>query len=129
MMLVCWSSPGSNYSELKGSSGPNIKKKEFLNFLGGLPINNPSPFFSSRHILFGASFFMYQTRLLSSKWLHLSSSRSAAHVRYMQQLTSPELRSTFIKYFEKQGHTPVKSASLVPHNDKSLLFTNAGKYP
>ncbi|KAF1806711.1 alanyl-tRNA synthetase [Mucor lusitanicus] len=72
---------------------------------------------------------MYQTRLLSNKWLHLGSSRFTAHVRYMQQLTSPELRSTFIKYFEKQGHTPVKSASLVPHNDKSLLFTNAGMVP
>lgn len=72
---------------------------------------------------------MYQTRLLSNKWLRLGNSRSVARVRYMQQLTSPELRSTFIKYFEKQGHTPVKSASLVPHNDKSLLFTNAGKHP
>lgn len=71
---------------------------------------------------------MYQARLLPNKWLQFSNSRSTAHVRYMQQLTSPELRSTFIKYFEKQGHTPVKSASLVPHNDKSLLFTNAGKF-
>lgn len=66
---------------------------------------------------------MYQTRLLSKK---LASMPNRSHVRLMQQLTSPELRSRFIKYFEKQGHTPVKSASLVPHNDKSLLFTNAG---
>ncbi|KAI8643919.1 alanyl-tRNA synthetase [Parasitella parasitica] len=73
---------------------------------------------------------MYQTRLLSNKWIQVNSRQSAAiHVRYIRQLTSPELRSTFIKYFEKQGHTPVKSASLVPHNDKSLLFTNAGMVP
>ncbi|OBZ85392.1 Alanine--tRNA ligase, mitochondrial [Choanephora cucurbitarum] len=49
--------------------------------------------------------------------------------RWMRQLTSRELRSTFIDYFEKQGHTAVKSASLVPHQDKTLLFTNAGMVP
>lgn len=42
-------------------------------------------------------------------------------------LSSFELRSRFLNYFEKHGHVPVKSASLIPHNDKSLLFTNAGK--
>lgn len=66
---------------------------------------------------------MYQTRLLTKRVIPARS----LHVRFMQQLSSPELRSRFIKYFEKQGHVPVKSASLVPHNDKSLLFTNAGK--
>lgn len=66
---------------------------------------------------------MYQARLLTKKYV-----ASAQHVRYMQQLTSPQLRTKFIQYFEKQGHVPVKSASLVPHNDKSLLFTNAGTY-
>ncbi|KAI7905661.1 alanyl-tRNA synthetase [Cokeromyces recurvatus] len=70
---------------------------------------------------------MYKTQLLPRKWL-VSSHRSI-HVRFLQQLSSPELRSRFIQYFEKQGHTPVKSSSLVPHNDKSLLFTNAGMVP
>lgn len=37
-----------------------------------------------------------------------------------------EIRSTFLKYFEKNGHTVVESSSLVPHNDPTLLFTNAG---
>jgi alanyl-tRNA synthetase len=68
---------------------------------------------------------MYQARLLSRKLAGSPTLRP--NVRFMQQLTSPELRLKFIKYFEKQGHVPVKSASLVPHNDKSLLFTNAGK--
>ncbi|KAI9274435.1 alanyl-tRNA synthetase [Phascolomyces articulosus] len=50
-------------------------------------------------------------------------------IRFIQRLSSPELRSRFTDYFEKQGHTKVKSASLIPHNDKSLLFTNAGMVP
>jgi alanyl-tRNA synthetase len=41
-------------------------------------------------------------------------------------LTSNEIRSRFLEYFEKNGHTTVKSSSLVPGNDPTLLFTNAG---
>ncbi|MCM2279657.1 MAG: alanine--tRNA ligase [Oligoflexia bacterium] len=37
-----------------------------------------------------------------------------------------EIRSRFLKYFEKNGHTVVESSSLVPQNDPTLLFTNAG---
>lgn len=37
-----------------------------------------------------------------------------------------EIRSRFLKYFEKNGHTIVESSSLVPQNDPTLLFTNAG---
>jgi alanyl-tRNA synthetase len=36
------------------------------------------------------------------------------------------IRSLFLKYFEKNGHTIVDSSSLVPQNDPTLLFTNAG---
>ncbi|HEY7370746.1 MAG TPA: alanine--tRNA ligase [Polyangia bacterium] len=36
------------------------------------------------------------------------------------------VRRTFLDYFGKQGHKAVASASLVPHNDPTLLFTNAG---
>jgi alanyl-tRNA synthetase len=36
------------------------------------------------------------------------------------------LRSSFLGYFEKNGHTVVKSSPLVPHGDATLLFTNAG---
>ena len=39
---------------------------------------------------------------------------------------SSTVRRTFLDYFAKQGHKPVASASLVPHNDPTLLFTNAG---
>jgi alanyl-tRNA synthetase len=41
-------------------------------------------------------------------------------------MTSAEIRQAFLDYFEKQGHTVVASASLVPGNDPTLLFTNAG---
>ncbi|WP_141735627.1 alanine--tRNA ligase [Oligoflexus tunisiensis] len=37
-----------------------------------------------------------------------------------------EIRSRFLKFFEKNGHAVVESSSLVPHNDPTLLFTNAG---
>lgn len=40
-----------------------------------------------------------------------------------------ELRKMFLDYFEKQGHLVMKSFSLVPRNDKSLLLINAGMAP
>ena len=39
---------------------------------------------------------------------------------------SSELRQRFLEYFRKQGHTVVASSPLVPGNDPTLLFTNAG---
>ncbi len=37
-----------------------------------------------------------------------------------------DIRSTFLSYFLKNGHNEVSSSSLVPHNDPTLMFTNAG---
>jgi alanyl-tRNA synthetase len=43
-----------------------------------------------------------------------------------KRLSSTELRSLFLKFFEQRAHTIVASSSLVPGNDPTLLFTNAG---
>ncbi len=44
-------------------------------------------------------------------------------------ITSAELRSQFLEYFRRHGHTIVPSAPLIPANDPTLLFTNAGMVP
>ena len=41
-------------------------------------------------------------------------------------MTSNEIRSRFIQYFERQGHLHLPSSSLVPESDPTLLFANAG---
>ncbi|BDD85785.1 alanine--tRNA ligase [Desulfofustis limnaeus] len=41
-------------------------------------------------------------------------------------MTGNDIRARFLEYFEKNGHTVVESSSLVPQNDPTLLFTNAG---
>ena len=41
-------------------------------------------------------------------------------------LTGDQIRSAFLRYFEKRGHRIVPSSSLVPQNDPTLLFANAG---
>ncbi len=47
----------------------------------------------------------------------------------MKNLTSQSLRQLFLKFFEEKGHKIIPSASLVPENDPSVLFTTAGMHP
>ncbi len=42
------------------------------------------------------------------------------------RMTTAEIREAFLQYFHKAGHQVVASSSLVPHDDPTLLFTNAG---
>lgn len=45
------------------------------------------------------------------------------------KLTGDELRKKWINFFEKRGHKPISSASLIPENDPTVLFTTAGMHP
>ena len=47
----------------------------------------------------------------------------------MKKMTSSELRAAFLEFFKQQGHSVQPSSSLVPGNDPTLLFTNAGMVP
>jgi len=44
-------------------------------------------------------------------------------------MQSSELRQKYLDYFKKQGHSVIPSASLIPENDPTVLFTTAGMHP
>ncbi|MBE5764832.1 MAG: alanine--tRNA ligase [Clostridiales bacterium] len=47
----------------------------------------------------------------------------------MKKLTSEQLREKYLKFFQSKGHAIIPSASLIPENDPSVLFTTAGMHP
>jgi len=47
----------------------------------------------------------------------------------MRKLTSDELRELYLNFFAERGHTIIPSASLIPENDPTVLFTTAGMHP
>ncbi|MBQ3108433.1 MAG: alanine--tRNA ligase [Clostridia bacterium] len=47
----------------------------------------------------------------------------------MRTLTSKELRELYLEFFRQKGHAIIPSASLIPENDPTVLFTTAGMHP
>ncbi|HIE58789.1 MAG TPA: alanine--tRNA ligase, partial [Hydrogenothermaceae bacterium] len=47
----------------------------------------------------------------------------------LKALSSNEIRQSFLKFFENKGHKIVKSSSIIPETDPTLLFVNAGMVP
>ena len=47
----------------------------------------------------------------------------------MKALTAKELRSLFLQFFQEKGHAVISSASIIPENDPTVLFTTAGMHP
>ena len=47
----------------------------------------------------------------------------------MKNLTSKELRELYLRFFRERGHAVIPSASLIPENDPTVLFTTAGMHP
>ena len=47
----------------------------------------------------------------------------------MRNLTSTELRKLYLEFFQSKGHAIISSASLIPENDPTVLFTTAGMHP
>ena len=44
-------------------------------------------------------------------------------------MTANELRQKYLDFFKSKGHAIISSASLIPENDSTLLFTNSGMFP
>ena len=47
----------------------------------------------------------------------------------MNNFSYKEIRTKYIEFFKKNGHTEIPSATLIPENDPSVLFVNAGMFP
>ena len=47
----------------------------------------------------------------------------------MKTVTSDQLRKLFLDFFKSKGHAVIPSASLIPENDPTVLFTTAGMHP
>src|SRR5262245_66569828 len=45
------------------------------------------------------------------------------------RITADELRLKYLEFFKERGHAVIPSASLIPENDPSVLFTTAGMHP
>ncbi len=62
--------------------------------------------------------------------MRFNENQNGSKKRYVASMTTlNEIRSAFLDFFEREGHTVVPSGPLVPRNDPTLMFTNAGMVP
>ena len=47
----------------------------------------------------------------------------------MKELTSESLRNLYLNFYKDRGHAVIPSASLIPENDPTVLFTTSGMHP
>ena len=47
----------------------------------------------------------------------------------MKNVTSAQLRAMFLRFYKEKGHAVIASASVIPENDPTVLFTTAGMHP
>jgi len=66
---------------------------------------------------------------VNSHYLLSGQANSFIKSKFLTGMDSREIRKRFLDFFEKRGHAVVPSASLVPENDPSVLFTTAGMQP
>ena len=50
-------------------------------------------------------------------------------LKYMQKFSTAEIRKKYLEFFKQKEHTVIPSASLIPENDPTVLFTTAGMHP